>query len=331
MKTFGRYLSYRLKQSWLRTLIFTVLSVIFTQNVMHSELSWEQPRSGLFIHAVILGILCTVIPILEIAEYKNRRNLDAFYSFAISRKSLALLHFICGWIQVVAIYTVTYLAGVITLLAYDTRFLLIYLIPYYFCSLALGLILYAVFLFLFNEGNTESDGAFFCFIGIFELAMILTLVDILLRDFSNSGLSLPFDTFWGCVYEPIDSLTVLFQHWLHGGEPSRGALQVQKESYMFALWALIGIAAVIGYFYTFIHKRAEKIGDLSTSWFGYKTMIPICTFSLFHMGFTGTGVVFVMILMLAGYFIYRRSFKLRRSDIIVFGCMLLFGFVFGLF
>ena len=99
----------------------------------------------------------------------------------------------------------------------------------------------------------------------------------------------------------------------------------------FALWALIGIAAVIGYFYTFIHKRAEKIWDLSTSWFGYKTMIPICTFSLFHMGFTGTGVVFVMILMLAGYFIYRRSFKLRRSDIIVFGCMLLFGFVFGLF
>ena len=168
MKTFGRYLTYRLKQSWLRMLIFTVLSVIFTQNVMRSELNYEHPRSGLFILAVILGILCTVIPILEIAEYKNRRNLDAFYSFSISRKSLALLHFLCGWTQVVVVYTVTYLAGVLTLLTYDTQFLLIYLIPYYFCSLALGLIIYAIFLFLFNEGNTESDGVLFGFLGIFD-------------------------------------------------------------------------------------------------------------------------------------------------------------------
>lgn len=329
MKTFGRYLTYRLKQSCLRTLIFTILSVLLTQAVILDELSQNYKQSGLYIVAVILGILCTIIPILETAEYKNRRNLDVLYSFSISRGKLAVLHFLSGWIQIIVSYTVTYLCACYTLLTHQTHFSLIYLLPYYFFSLGIGLITYSVFLFLFGEANTEGDGVLFCFLSIFALALVFLAIDTQIRIFTDRGKSLPFDSFWGCIYEPIDSLTVVFQYWIHASESaSRGVIQIQKESYMFAFWALIGIAAAIGYFYTFTHKRAEKIGDISTSWFGYKMLIPTYYFSLLLSGFLGTEfiLIFVLfILMLSGYFIYRRSFKLRKSDIIVLACAFLLG------
>ena len=323
MKTFGRYLSYRLKQSWLRTLIFTVLAIILTQNTMIGELKGYYPESGLYILAVVLGILCTILPILETADYKNRRNLDSYYSFAISRKKLAWLHYLSGWIQIAVIYSVTYLFACLTLSTHQTPFSLIYLLPYYFGSLALGLVMYSVFLFLFGEGNTVVDGVLFCVLGIFGLTMLLSLVQELIRVFSSRS-SLPFVPFWGCVYTPINNLTVVVLHWLHGmSDSSRSVAEILEQSYMFAVWFLLGVAAAVGYFYTFTRKRAETIGDISKSWFGYKTMVPIYAFSLLFMGAIGGGFIFIFILMLSGYFIYRRSFKLRKSDVIVLAGYLL--------
>jgi hypothetical protein len=255
MRTFGRYLAYRLKQSWLRTLIFAVLSVLLTQAVVVDEISPQNHKeSGLYILAIILGFLCTVIPIMEIAEYKNRRNLDALYSFSISRKKLALLHYLNGWIQVVIIYTVAYSHACLMLLTYPTRFHLIHLLPYYFLSLCVGLVMYSVFLFLVEEANTESDGVIFCVLGIFVPVLLLISIEPIIDRLTDWRIP----PAWGCVYEPIDSLTVIFQHWIHAPEKaSWGVENALREWYIFIPWGVIGVAAAIGYFNTFSGKRAE--------------------------------------------------------------------------
>ncbi len=326
MKTFGRYLSYRLGQSWIRTLIFTVLSVSLSQSVILSELKYtmilngvkhSRPESGLYILAVILGIFCTVIPMLELGEYKNRRNLDALYSFAISRKQLALLHYLSGWIQVIVIYTVTYLGACLTLVTHKPPFQLIYLLPYYFLSLCIGLIMYSFFLFFFGEANSEADGVLFCVLGIFLVTMIWSLEEEFLIGV--------FESSWGCAYAPIDALTTIFQYWIHSPEEGSWLARIYlSEWYMFIPWSVIGIACAFGYFFTFSRKPAEKNGDISNSWFGYRTMIPIYGFFLAVNPF---GWILVTILMLAGYCIYRRSFKLKKSDLIVLGVAILVAFI----
>ncbi|MBR3894652.1 MAG: hypothetical protein IKJ35_05835 [Clostridia bacterium] len=322
MKTFGRYLSYRLRQSWIRTLIFAVLSISLSQSVIRNELESSFPESGLYILAIILGIFCTVIPMLELGEYKNRRNLDALYSFAISRKKLALLHYLSGWIQVTVIYTATYLFACLTLVTHDSPFQLIYLLPYYFLSLCVGLIMYSFFLFFFGEANSETDGVLFCVLGIFWFSAIVGLGEELLFG------AVRFSRLWVWVYDPLDYLTSLFEYWIHSPETiSWGAETALEEWYMFIPWGAIGIACSVGYFFTFSRKPAEKNGDISNSWFGYRTMIPIYGFFLASISLKW---IFVTILMLAGYFIYRRSFKLKKSDLIVLGVAMLAAMIFGI-
>ena len=71
-------------------------------------------------------------------------------------------------------------------------------------------------------------------------------------------------------------------------------------------------------------KKVETINDISNSWLGYKTIIPLysivgaahivtensrnsCRFTIVHL----------TVLMLVGYFIYRRGFKISKNDVIV--------------
>ena len=103
MKVFGRYLQYRLKQSMLRTIVFTVLSVmvclIVTSDASSSTLQENCRTTGLYMLATILGIICTLIPFLELAVFKTRRNLDTLYFFPIKRTKMALAHYLSGLLK----------------------------------------------------------------------------------------------------------------------------------------------------------------------------------------------------------------------------------------
>ena len=111
MKTFGRYLLYRLENSALRTVIFTIISVIITQNTISDCIDHgavEYNSTGLYVLATILGTICTLIPILETMCFKNRRNLDTLYFFPIKRWKMATVHFLSGFIQILFIFNSFY-------------------------------------------------------------------------------------------------------------------------------------------------------------------------------------------------------------------------------
>ena len=320
MKTFGRYLSYRLQKSVMSTLVFTVLALLLTNFVVQEELTgrYSLPRTGLYILAVVLGIACTLIPLMETDCFKNRRNLDTLYFLPISRFKLALAHYLSGWIQVMVIYTVPFLWGVICIFAKADQFDMLYLLPYYFLSLLLGLIIYSFFMFLFGEGNTSGDGLAFCLLGAFALLLIFCAINEVWWKHSKSFL---FDSEWGLVYIPLNNLTVLFQNKIHihstYGFDLVNEEHIREALYMFALWGVIGVASAIGYFVTFVRKGAEKIGDISDSWFGYKTMIPLYAYlGFFLLGIQEIISILIFMLTLVGYFIYRRSFRLKKSDLI---------------
>ena len=303
------------------TLVFTVLGLLLTNFVVRDELSLTNIGTGLYILAVILGIACTLIPMLETDCFKNRRNLDTLYFLPISRFKLALAHYLSGWIQIMVIYTVSFVWAAVCISDYARYFHLFYLLPYYFLSLLIGLILYSIFMFLFGEGNSSADGLVFCILGMFALLLIFCVINEISWSYSKKY---PLIEEWGCVYTPLNNLTVLFQNKmyvdgsLNWNYHIRTEKQIRETMYMFAAWGGIGIASAVGYFVTFVRKGAEKIGDVSESWFGYKIMIPLYAYSAFLLvGTEGIIGILILILMLMGYFIYRRSFRLRKNDLIV--------------
>ena len=121
MNTFKDYIRYRLKSSLLRTVVFAVMALILTYNSVSYSLSlFQSPDDGMYyqgfgyiggemmykgyldlsVSATVLLIVAAVIAVLEMADFKNKRNLDTIYSLPLSRAELALAHYISGAVQV---------------------------------------------------------------------------------------------------------------------------------------------------------------------------------------------------------------------------------------
>ena len=342
MKIFKRYLSYRLESSMLRTLIFTILSVMLAQMVLSEATDSsvaEYNDSGLYILATILGIIASVIPFLELAGFNNRRNLDTLYFFPIKREKMAIANYISGFVQVLFIYTVTFVWSYIYLATKTNYFALYHMLPYYFLSVLLGLVIYSVFMFIFVQANSSADGVIFCLLWIFLLCVVgYTVIDILeirgnLEDivYNYFSWNTAYEiSSWGIIYAPINNLTVLFQDLIEINNPTAWdytVVPIKNQLYMFFVWGAIGIAAAVGYVWSFVRKGAEKAGEISISWFGYRTLIPIYGYCMIILtrgnGGPSSITVLSFILMIIGYVIYRRGFKLKTSDIIATACGLI--------
>ena len=181
MKTFGRYFGYITKKSILRTVIFALLGLIIV---------WLSAISGLnktHVHArgtnigeisAVLGILCCIVPIIELAGFKNRRNIDVLYSFPIKRWKMALAHYISGIAQITAVHSVCFFSSYVYYLLKTDYFALKYMIPYFFASLGLGIIMYSIFMFINSQANTVADGVVFSILWMFAISILLMTVSL---------------------------------------------------------------------------------------------------------------------------------------------------------
>ncbi len=355
MTTFKKYLGNRLKETGLMTLVFTLLSVIFTlftvveetdlintKNDIYAEYNSE---TGIYILAVILGIFCTVIPILETAGFKNRRNLDTLYFLPMSRFKLALAHYISGFIQITVIYTASFAVAALYLINYAEYFKLAYLPLYYIVSLLLGLVMYSFFIFIFGKANTVVDGVIFCALWIYVinqgLVLVLTLLSeyicILFSDFYNAFYTPESEALysllvdiaetcdWWVPYIPINNCTMIFQSLIENRNENfiRQVEAIISESYMFAVWGAVGLASAYGYFQSFMHRKPESTGEISDSIFGYKLLIPIYGFiCIAYADNEVTLKIMFWAMMVVGYAIYRRGIKFKKGDIV---CLAIVG------
>lgn len=331
MTVFRRYLRQRLESSALRTLIMTAIAVLITHlavtdGILYGDAKYNQ--TNLYVLATILCVLSSIVPMLELSDLKKRRSLDTFFSMPIGRGKLALTHWISGWLQVWFVYSVAYLWLCVILNTQTDCFDLSHLLPYYFISLLLGTVIYSFFLFLFGEGNTALDGFFFCVLGIFVFTIIFAFVyrinSMIERNTASEIEVFSIDPGWGILYAPINNLTVIFQRMIHVNQRLTSSVSSYYDRLLnnfglyFVFWIVIGILSTVGYFVRFQRVRAEQIEDISSSWFGYRTMIPIYGYTaLLYIGMDDFLGVYILIAMLAAYVLYRRSFKIKKSDVFV--------------
>lgn len=331
MSVFGRYFTYRLRQGALRTLVLTLISLVITLTVVDDCMSVviEYRETGIYILAVLIGVFCTLMPFLELSGFKNRRNLDTLYFFPINRGKMAMVHYLSGLLQVFVIYSVCFFSMWVLLALSGSGFTLWYMIIYYPLLFLLGAGIYSVISFLIIQANSVVDGIFFCGLWAFVLWLVFFVArKYFLRPFIiNTAIWSNTADFasWGIIYAPINNLTVIFQDLIETNKvldeyvhylSTDYAQKYLDQAYMFVFWAIIGAAATVGYFLTFAKKGAHTAGEISNSWFGYKLLIPIYGYMLIMTSGEINILSFVIVaLMVIGYVIYRRSFKLKKSDI----------------
>lgn len=285
----------------------------------------------------VLSVCSCLFPVIEFAIFKKRRNLDCFYSLPISRKEMGIAHYITGWFCVVIPYSCAYVLNFLLMLRYPDGFHYRPLLGGYFLGMGMAFCIYSVYAFLFNRANTVFDGIIFILMGTFVITAAISAWNTLTLTVCQSlrPETVHYSEFykmWQESYEmpytemtnPIGALLdvrVLLEGLVEKNDSNifirlksrTEAIHDWRYVVWYALWGLVGIAAVFGFAFSFGKDRADKTGEVSDSWFGYKLMIPLYA-CIATIGSGGNGMFGIVIISFTAYIIYRRGFHLKQSN-----------------
>lgn len=339
MKTCASYFKYSLKKVLVEMLTLTVFALLVVHfSVSQSIVHWKADgvldirRSDLclWVPSAILGVLAAVLPLLRLSAFKSRRNIDTLYSFPLSRRKMVAVQLGMGIGEMFCAFTLAYLYFIFLYKLKAGAFHLFWLLPNYFVALVGGLILYFFVAFFFWQGNTVADGIVFA-IG-FAGAPALFVLDLSIL-FNSSLMS---EAVWYLPFWHLNNTTGLFYYKamqdspevmeVMGEQLSNNAYSWELDSlankfYMYIVWFFVACILAAMLFYFAGRSKAEKAGDISDSFLGYRTLVPFYGYSIL-LNSTERAWEFspiIYLLMIVGYILYRRGFKLRMSDWICLG------------
>ena len=284
-------------------------------------------HATLYIPVLFLCVLCYVLPVMEFSFFKKRRNLDCAYSLPISRRAMGLVHYLSGAITLLVAFTLSYTVNFALLLSRGVEYFnFTPMISHYFLCILLGLAIYSLMVFLFNQANTAGDGIWFMLLSSFILPLTMNAIETVADNwhiFSTEYCAIP----WGTV----DLMTTTYQYIVEKGDLEFATFWQKPGCIVWLVtWLVIGIAAAIASYFTFGKRPMEKTEEISDSFFGFRVLIPAYAITGM-LSFSGLGTVisWVIIELLAfvGYTIYRRGFHYKKSDIIILVAMLIFLFL----
>ena len=357
-------LLHELKRDLLPLVIFTAIAVVIAVGVaMSSNYTRDTgseivryQNSSIACSAVILCILCTVIPVLQFSYRMKQRSVDLWYSLPITRKQLAFVRTAGGLVLTLAPFTLAYWLSAAAIALRGSELYYFYYLPAYGLLLLLGAALFGVNAFLFTRGNTVADGIVF----IAAWACALPLVNFCVfmavpsYEFSVGGEHLIGDALGMLLftYSPVSTVTNLMHEWIMEGRLEElieigNSLASYEYPVQFAfLFALLfglaeSAAAYLSLFLLADRDKSENAAQVSSSWWGYKVIIPVYAIAIYAVLVVGFGVgggwridllyytVIAAAVIFVLYFIYRRSFRLKKWDIIMVAVILAAGFLLG--
>lgn len=341
MKTALRYFRQHAKESLIRTAIITFICLVIVTMVVQGvnetyqrqkeyenntyytiygqfeTYEWTlNPSLGVFV--AFCAILTTLLPMLELACFNNRKYLDSAFSFPISRTTLISVHLINGFVQFLAAYTVSFIWYTIALLPCADKIGFGALWSFFFISLLCSLFYYSVNAFFFSVCNSSVDG--FLTAGAWQF-----IICVVLLTFSEMfNLNIDSETLLTILWMPLVQICEYFSDISRGSSyqpvPDLGTDNPYAMLIYMILVPLLTALFVAGLLWFFNKKRAESAGEISNTPFSYVSLLPVGSFLLIYWAFEGATAIiaiFALIFSTVGYIIYRRSVKLKVFDIVV--------------
>ncbi len=328
-----KYFWYELKKNFWLFVLLTVAMALpycismatvnrYTVNTETGNVSiWDPGLNGLYIGMVLLVIAAVV----RCFSFKmDRRSVDCFFALPIKRWKQYLVRTLLGLCLVAVPLTIAYWLGFLVLaLRPNNPYDLVWFVPAYFAMLYFGILLFGFFSFVYTRANTIGDGL------VYILAYILVFYII------SSSL------YYLSVYDwRVEDYMDIF-----GGSRFLEALvwRIRRSDKAWDITLPFGIAifptalGVLGYILQFAllpKDKAENAGQISESWFGYKTLIPVyVVFSTgsFVIGFNAVWTVVVGLLACGGAIGYKRRVRFGWKYAIVILCALVISIFVALY
>lgn len=302
------------------------------------EIMMPHYRAGdtlLYIPALTLAVLCTAVPVMQFSYRMKRRSADLWYSLPVKRENLMLARTLSGLVLVLAPYALSYWAGFAVIACKENMFYLEQYVYLFFASIPVAVLLFGTNAFLFTRANTTGDGIAF----IAAWAFLLMMPFLYLTTYFYREMPVQINNLTNYIsFMPLADLFAGFDNAVRSGR-----IAIQDPALLYSLWGVIGAASYFGLFFTAKKHPAENAGQISSSLFGYRTVIPAYLFfgaccaagdSLFFYSSSSSpvldssSVVTLALLLAAGlvaFFAYRRTFRIKLADILSLAGSLLCG------
>jgi hypothetical protein len=280
--------------------------------------------STLSIPMYVLILFSIVLPVKEFSFFKKRINLDCAYSLPISRKAMGVVHYLVGCIMLWGVYTASYLTNFILMLSRGAGYFnYTPMIEHYFLCLFLGMATYSVFVFVFNEANTRGDGIWFMLL----YSLVVYVIIQGLRVAHVLDYKYHIEAEYSLSSYLLENITSHYEKLVEIARVRKTSFWDKQDCLWYAYWMVLWAASAIGTYFTFGKRRMEKTEEVSDSFWGFRTLIPIyACFVIMMMGTVDLmSLVFIEVFAVIGYVIYRRGFHFKKSDFIVLAAILVYG------
>jgi hypothetical protein len=259
----------------------------------------------------------------------KRRSVDLYYSLPIKRIKLYICKYFVGLAEFLILYIPQWLISFIwlaTLPSVSNIYDMSYSIYFMLASLGYGILIYTFLTFFYTMGNTLIDGIIFMALASCFLPTLMNVMYSLILGANYSDRT--FYMRWFFIYSPLFDISGKLYSNMIGG--TYGDINILGIILNIALAILASIA------FFFIHSEknnAELVGDESDTIFGYKLFIPLYMVTSFKLISSSISALWVVI-GLVGYLfycIYRKSFRIKRNDIITLGVSIIIGLLIAIF
>lgn len=276
--------------------------------------------------AVILCVLCAIVPVMQFSYRMKMRSADLWYSLPVRRTALVFVRTAVGLALVFVPYTLAFWTGVGIAAMRETGFAFVHYLSCYAASLPLGIGLFGINAFLFTRGNTVADGLVF-------LAGWSCVLPLAVCSLGAIGiLGDPYVGTAGNLF-PYSSVTWTFDYFdalICRRLPAFGT--TEAAAYIFPIVAAEAAGAYTALFVCARRDRAESAEQISASWMGYRVLVPmyVALFTALNGTDQATGLFWIFLVLIvlfgfAGFAAYRRSFRLKPADLVSFAGALALG------
>lgn len=356
MTTTGSYFKYHFCSNWKRLLVITFFGVlcitmICNQTLTNAEYAekmtkyptWKITETNTDFMYVFICLISTVMPILELHAFNNKKNCDTLFSMPISRRNMLSVHMVNGFVQIFISYTITFLWWIIFYVCNDGVALNTAYIPlFYLLLFTASFVIYTFYAAVFSVANTTLDGIVFMYLWSTFPALIYAFIqDMLGKGREWFALeSIKFVIPSGIVSQFIsfikNALTFDIEYDLKFGGYVLKA-QSLEYSWDWVMWtmfyAIIFVASIVVWYRFFERKKISQVGEVSESWLGYRLLGPAYTLIGYMEVVRGLDeywffdMIYILVVV-AGYTLYRRGFHFKKQDWIVIGLSIVLS-IFG--
>jgi len=324
MNTAVRYFAYHFKKTIVRLIILAFfISLMSYYTSVYLWTSVEYADVDFSSLTVILVIVTYVVAVMELAPFKNRRNLDLWLSSPLSRTQLLAAHLINGAAHLII---TLFFAGsfaairIAVLNSMGADFYPSYGFHYAAVMIPALLLTYIIACSIYILGNRSMDGVIFLILYTILPFLINGAIESLRLDrigiryrakYTFSWLEIPFDLASKEQRSAMGKVDMTLVD----------SIYITQFAVLCVVWTVIAIGALVLTVVYFKRLKPEKIGGPSDVFPGYRFLLPASAYSMIILSADSYLVVplFILIGMFLMYIVFRKSVRIKIPDIICLG------------